>query len=218
MKMRAGFLATCAASALVIGIGFASPALAADKMVTKAPAAEPVQWWYEGFVEVGGRMYLNNPDKTKLGKFYEYRDLRPGVFGDFYIAAHRTNPIDIALWGTNVGWDDQAFGLDLAKPGTYYLTLGGTRPRTSSAKMPGRPIVAAMCCRRRPFLPSWRGAAAAGHAICHYPNAAFANANSRIFDLKYRRDTASAQFRWTPTDNWDVNVDYSHMHREGTSG
>jgi MtrB/PioB family decaheme-associated outer membrane protein len=37
-----------------------------------------------------------------------------------------------------------------------------------------------------------------------------------VFDLGFRRDTASAQFRWTPTDNWDVTGGYSHMHRHGT--
>src|SRR5450759_4857701 len=43
-------------------------------------------------------------------------------------------------------------------------------------------------------------------------------ANSQTIDLKIRRDTASAAARWTPTDNWDFNLDYSHMHREGVQG
>ena len=120
MKMRAELLVTCAA--LVIGAGIVSPALAAD-LVTKAPkampAAEPLPWWYEGYAEVGGRFNLNNPDKKTLGKFYEYRDLRPGVFGNFYVAAHKTgaDPLDIVVWGKNVGWTDQAFGLDIRKAG-----------------------------------------------------------------------------------------------------
>ncbi len=206
MKMRAGFLATCAASALVIGMGFASPALAADKMVTKAPAVEPIQWWYEGFVEVGGRFNLNSPDKTSLGKFYEYRDLRPGVFGNFYIAAHRNNPIDVALWGKNVGWDDQAFGFDYAKPGQYYVTLGWDQTphvfaRNARTTYSGGNVLSTPTYV--PFPPT---------AVTN----AFVNANSRTFDLQYRRDTGSAAVRWTPTDNWDINLDYSHMHREGT--
>lgn len=208
MKMRAGFLATCAASALVIGMGFASPALAADQMVTKAPAAEPLQWWYEGFIEVGGRFNLNNPDKRTLGKFYEYRDLRPGVFGNFYIAAHRNNPIDIAFWGKNVGWNDQAFGFDFAKPGEHYF----------SAQWDETPHV------------FWKNAKTLYDGVGTNnltipifltpppgpgPAAAIA-ANSKTIDIGIRRDTASAQYRWTPTDNWDVNVDYSHLRRQGT--
>ena len=105
MKMRAELLVTCAA--LVIGAGIASPALAAD-LVTKAPkampAAEPLPWWYEGYAEVGGRFFLNNPDNKTLGKFYEYRDLRPGVFGNFYVGAHRqtNDPLDFDVWGKNM--------------------------------------------------------------------------------------------------------------------
>ena len=31
-----------------------------------------------------------------------------------------------------------------------------------------------------------------------------------------QRDTASASYRWTPTEAWDVRADYSHMDRNGT--
>ena len=125
MKMRAGLLGTCAVSALVIGLGFASPALAADVMPMKAPPLAAPLWWYEGFAEIGGRFDMNSPDKSTLGKFYAYRDLRPGVFGNFFFGAHRTvDPFDIEVWGKNVGWEDQAYGLDITKPGSYYLTFG----------------------------------------------------------------------------------------------
>ena len=85
MKMRAGFLVTCAASALAIGLGFASPALAADTMPTKAPAIVAPIWWYDGFAEIGYRAYLNDPDRRKLGRFFRYEDWTPGVFGDFFV-------------------------------------------------------------------------------------------------------------------------------------
>ncbi len=126
MQMRAGLLVTCAASALAIGLGFASTVLAADTMPTKAPIAVAPVWWYEGYAEIGGRAYLNDPDRSKLGRFYRYEDWSPGVFGNFFAGAHRTgpDPLDIEAWGKNIGWNDQAFGLDIYKPGTYYLTFG----------------------------------------------------------------------------------------------
>ncbi len=40
--------------------------------------------------------------------------------------------------------------------------------------------------------------------------------NLYITDIGIRRDTGAAAFRWTPTDAWDINVDYCHMHRHGT--
>jgi MtrB/PioB family decaheme-associated outer membrane protein len=175
-------------------------------MPLKAPAVVAPAWWYEGYAEIGGRFFLNNPDKRYLGKFYEYRDLRPGVFGNFYYGAHRTgpDPLDIELWGKNIGWDDQAFGFDLYKPGTYYLTLGwdetphffGTgRTTFSDGNVLSTP--------QYPFPPS-------------AATQTFVNANSHDIDVKYRRDTASAAARWTPTDNWDITADYSHTHRDGT--
>ena len=50
----------------------------------------------------------------------------------------------------------------------------------------------------------------------YYGGANFPNNNSHFIDLGIRRDTASAEFRWTPTTDWDVKVDYSRMRREGT--
>lgn len=210
MKMRAGLLVTCAASALAIGLGFAPPVLAADTMPIKAPVAVAPAWWYEGYAEIGGRFFLNNPDRRDLGKFYEYRDLRPGVYGNFFFGAHRTvDPFDIEVWGKNVGWNDQAYGLDISKPGTYYLTFGWDEtPHVWSQKAQS----------------IWSGvgttfltANAFRTPINAVNAAAIANSASTI-DLKIRRDTASAAARWTPTDNWDLNADYSHMHREGVQG
>ena len=209
MKMRDGLLVTCAASALMIGIGFAPPALAAD-MVTKAPVAEALPWWYEGFVEVGGRFNMNGPDKSTLGKFYEYRDLRPGVFGNFYIAAHRRNPIDFAVWGTNVGWDDQAFGLDYANVGTFYMSLGWDETPHVYAKNAMTTYTASGNVLTSPAY------VAANGAVPTAATQAFVNGISRQIDVGYRRDTASAKLRWTPTEAWDITADYSHMHRDGT--
>lgn len=217
MKMRTGLLVTCAASALVIGIGFASPARAAD-MVTKAPAIQALPWWYEGFVEVGGRFNLNSPDRKTLGKFYEYRDLRPGVFGNFYIAAHRTNdPLDIAVWGKNAGWNDQAFGFDFAMPGQHYFSAEWDEtPHVFSQN--AKTLYSGVGTTNL-TIPLAVRSALSGSIVGTLPTAAsgtIINANSNNIDVKYRRDTASAQYRWTPTDNWDVNVDYTHTHREGT--
>jgi MtrB/PioB family decaheme-associated outer membrane protein len=181
-------------------------------LVTKAPAAAAVlapAWWFEGYAEIGGRFDMNNPDQRALGKFYRYEDLRPGVFGNFYYGAHRTgpDPLDIAAWGTNIGWDDQAFGLDVSKPGTYYFTFGWDQTphvyskdaKTTFSGVGGNVLTS-------PVYPTTTLAAAQ----------AVVNANTNIFDLGIRRDTAAFQGRWTPNDNWDITGGYSHMHRDGT--
>jgi MtrB/PioB family decaheme-associated outer membrane protein len=179
-------------------------------MPVKAMTAVVPLWWYEGFAEIGGRFDLNHPDRKDLGKFYEYRDLRPGVFGNFLFGAHRTqDPFDIEFWGKNVGWNDQAFGLDLAKPGQYYLTFGWDE--TPHVFWQNAKTLYNGVGTNNLTIPVFLTPppATAG-------NNATILANSHTIDLKIRRDTASAAARWTPTDNWDVNLDYSHMHREGT--
>jgi len=212
MKMRAGLLVTCAASALAIGLGFVSPVQAADTMPTKAPAIVGPAWWYEGYAEVGARFFLNNPDRKDLGKFYQYQDLRPGVFGNFFFGAHKTgaDPLDIEAWGSNIGWNDQAFGLDIAKPGSYYLTLGwdetphvwSTNAKSIWSGVGGNNLTVNV------FTP-------APGVAPNAANAAIIANGANTIDLKIRRDTASAGVRWTPDDNWDFSAGYSHMHREG---
>jgi MtrB/PioB family decaheme-associated outer membrane protein len=209
MKGRAGLLATCAV--LVIGAGFGSPAFAGEKSSAWA-AADPM-WWYDGYAEIGGRFDLNNPNKKTLGEFYRYRDLRPGVFGNFLFGAHRSgaDPFDFVGWGKNAGWDDQAYGIDIASPGAYYLTLGWDETphvyswdaKTTYSGIGGNVLTTP------PYVAATGAAPTAA-------TQAFVNANSNTFDVQYRRDTGSAQFRWTPSDNWDIDLDYSHTHRHGT--
>jgi MtrB/PioB family decaheme-associated outer membrane protein len=182
--------------------------LAAD-MVTKAPLVAPTTWWYEGYAEIGGRFDISDPGQRTLGRFYKYEDLRPGVFGDYYFGAHRTgaDPWDLAFWGTNAGWDDQAFGLEMSKPGTYYLGVTYDQTphvyskdaKTTFSRIGSTFLVTAPY----PYPPSALSVAAV-------------NANSTVFDLGFRRDTASAGGRWTPDDNWDVRADYSYQYRSGT--
>ena len=122
--------------ALLIGAGPMLPeARAADsEMPTKAmPAAEPVPfWWFHGYVEAGGRFFLNNPQNggiaaqggRSLGKFYEYRDLRPGPFGNFHLATGTSNGLyQVDVWGKNVGYDDQRFDLRSSKAGEQYFNF-----------------------------------------------------------------------------------------------
>jgi MtrB/PioB family decaheme-associated outer membrane protein len=187
-------------------------------MPTKAPVAAPVSWWYEGFVEVGGRFYLNDPDTKKLGRFFRYEDWSPGPFGNFYYGAHRTgaDPFDLTAWGYDMGWDDQAYQLYLSQPGTYYVTFGWDETPHNyafDAKTTFGPIGGNVLST--PCYPTGGGNVCGGGAPTAN-TADFVNANSNIFDLGFRRDTASAAARWTPDDNWDITADYSHLDRHGT--
>src|ERR1019366_7675488 len=59
-----------------------------------------------------------------LGKFYEYRDLRPGPFGNFHLATGTSNGLyQVDVWGKNVGYDDQRYDLNASKAGEHYFNF-----------------------------------------------------------------------------------------------
>ena len=98
----------------------------------KAPAAgeSPALWWFHGEVEAGGRFFLNDPQRNgsaylgqkSLAKFYEYRDLRPGPFGNVWLSTGTSDGLyQIDLGGKNIGYDDQSYYLDASKAGQALL-------------------------------------------------------------------------------------------------
>src|SRR5664280_1814670 len=245
MRLRVGFLLTCAAGALLIGAGpTISTALAADTMPTKAmPAAEPVPfWWFHGELEVGGRFFLNNPERNgvnsagqkSLAKFYEYRDLRPGPFGNFHLATGTSNGLyQFDVWGKNVGYDDQRYDLNASKAGEHYFNFQWDQTPhvySTSAQTLYNGVGSNALTLPAGLSAALAAAAAAGPGTGHYgTNGASAftpanatavqnliNGNVHTTDIGIRRDTASVEYRYTPTTNWDINVNYDNMHRTGT--
>ena len=63
-------------------------------------------------------------DRTSLAKFYEYRDLKPGAFGNFWLSAGSKDGLyQIDVGGKNVGYDDQSYYLDASKAGQVYFNF-----------------------------------------------------------------------------------------------
>jgi MtrB/PioB family decaheme-associated outer membrane protein len=232
--------------ALIVGAGpMMTTSHAADTMPVKAmPAAEPVPyWWFSGDVEVGGRFFLNNPTKDgiasqgqkSLGKYYEYSSIKPGPFSNLWLGTGTSDGLyKFDLWADNIGYSDQRYEFGGSKAGQVYvngvydqtphvysenaLTLYsglGTSALTLPPGLSNTLFNAAGCVRvpgQQPTgctsgNPTAAQVAAIGTII---------NNNVYITELGIRRDTAGGTIRWTPTDAWDINVDYSWMHRHGT--
>jgi MtrB/PioB family decaheme-associated outer membrane protein len=215
-------------------------ALAADAdMPVKAPAVAVVDtpWWTHGFVEVGGRGFLNNPPygghifqgQGSLAKYYEYSTVKPGPFGDFNFAAGSKDGLyEIDAWGKNVGYSDQRYEAYLSKAGEQYFnfmwdqtphvysTSGSTLFNTNGNALTlinpniGALISAAPGGAGFPTIPNG-GNAAKTNAI-----SSIINSNVVPTDFGIRRDTASVDYRYTPTDNWDIRANYSNMRRTGS--
>jgi MtrB/PioB family decaheme-associated outer membrane protein len=212
-----------------------SAAHAADTaMPTKAqPAVEPIPfWWFHGEVDVGGRFFVNNPQKDgvasqggkSLAKYYEYSTIKPGPFAYIWLSTgSRDGLYQIDVDGKNIGYSDQSYNLEASKAGEHYFNFGwdqtphvySTSARTlyngvgtNSLTLPagvGNQLFNATGAGGDP-LPD--GDAANVKTII--------NANVHQTDIGIRRDTASVDYRWTPTDSWDVKAHYTNTHRTGT--
>lgn len=242
MKTQSRLLLTCAVGALVASAGSLTARAADQAMPVKAAPVVEEGWWFHAYMELAGRGFLNDPNRggilskgtgDSLAKFYEYRDLRPGAFGDGWFATGTKNGLwQIDGWAKNVGWDDQAYQLNVSKAGEMYGTFTwdqtqhiystsaltpyfgvGTNSLTLAPGVSAGLFNAAGCVAHPGTQPTGCG------TLTPASNAAvqtIMNANLHQNDIGIRRDTASFEYRYTPTDDWDVRVAYSDMHRHGT--
>jgi MtrB/PioB family decaheme-associated outer membrane protein len=180
--------------------------------------------------------------QPSLGKYYEYSDIRPGPFLNGWLDWGTKNGLwDYNIWADNVGYEDQRYEGNVSKAGEFYLTLGwdqtphiystnaltmyqglGSNHLTLAPGLSNSLFNAAGCVRvvgKPPTGCTTANPGAASNAAQTPQEAAIQNIiNNNVYttDIGIRRDTASTSFRWTPTDAWDVNVDYSNMHRHGS--
>ena len=219
MKRQVGLLRKCVLSGLMSSAALAVPGVQALAGDLPAPAAvEPIPyWWFHGTVEAGGRFFLNDPRRNgsaylgqqSLAKFYEYRDLRQGPFGLFWLSTgSRDGLYQVDVGGKNVGYDDQSYYLEASKAGQHYFNfdwdqtphLYSTSAQTFYQGLGSGALT----------LPPGFGIHAFGGAPL------FINPFLYQTDIGIRRDTATATYRWTPSDPWDIKAEYSHMSRTGT--
>jgi MtrB/PioB family decaheme-associated outer membrane protein len=201
------------------------PAQAADMPVKAMPAEAPVPyWWFHGSVEAGYRGFLNDPQNgfmtsnapagtpgvagRSLAKYYEYSDVKPGVFGNVWLSTGTSDGLyRFDFGGKNIGYDDQQYWLSGSKAGQlYFNAMWDQSPHLYSTSaytiynVNGNALTLNNCVTT--------GAAkitAATLAPCARPT-----------DIGIKRDTASGDVRWTPDDAWDVRAEYSHLSRTGT--
>lgn len=225
--------------ALILAAAMMSSAMAQTAAV---PVSVADTWWsYHGDIEVGGRSFVNNPTKNgiasqgqgSLGKYYEYSTIKPGAFLNGWLSAEsKDGRYRADVWADNVGYTDQRFEFGASKAGEYYLSVGwdqsphiystnaqtlyngvGTNALTLPAGLSNALFGDAGCVRVAGQPPT--GCTSANPATAAAISQRISN-NLYTTDIGIRRDTAEAEFRWTPTDAWDVNVDYMNTHRKGT--
>jgi MtrB/PioB family decaheme-associated outer membrane protein len=196
---------------------FPVPVLPSPEAQGAAPVNADAIWWFHGVVDAGGRGFLNNPQangavylgQQSLAKYYEYSTIMPGVFGNAHVAAGTNDGLyQIDFGAKNAGYSDEYYYLDMSKAGEHYLNLGWDQTPhiySTSAQTPylGVGTNQLTLPAGLPVFKTTNSASIIGPYL--YP-----------IDLGIERDTASAAYRWTPTEAWDFRADYSHLRRTGT--
>jgi MtrB/PioB family decaheme-associated outer membrane protein len=179
------------------------------------PASAPY-WWTHGEIELGGRTFLNNPARNgpaylgqdSLAKYYEYSAIAPGLFGGAHLTGgSKDGTYGIGFWANNVGYDDQSYLLNASKIGEQYLSLKWDQTPhlySTSAQTPYLGVGTNALTLPPGLLSS---AAKSSSIIVPFLHQT---------DIGIQRDTAAAQYRWTPTESWDLRADYSYLGRTGT--
>jgi MtrB/PioB family decaheme-associated outer membrane protein len=220
-----GLVRTCTIGAVLSGAGWVSTGALAQTAIPATDAmakADPVPyWWCHGTVEAGGRFFLNSPQNgyqtanapagtpgtqgMSLGKYYEYSDIKPGAFSNFAIATgSRDGLYQVETGGYNVGYDDQSYYLDYSQIGQQYLSLSWDQtPHVYSTSA------------LSPYVVNGNAVTLVPGALGHTSAATLAP-YAQPTDIGIKRNTASAQYRWTPDGVWDIKANYSHLERTGT--
>jgi len=174
-----------------------------------------------------------------IAKFWEFGKIPEGPFLDWINFNWGTNDGRYAFdfWGRNVGLDNQSYNLDASAIGLGYLSLGWDQtPHVISTS--AKTVFGGVGTTNLTVNPALRAALQAnvpcantndfGTISPSYCVGANTGANTRAniesliennavpLALGTRRDKAIVGGRWTPTDEWDFRVDYTHEDRTGT--
>ena len=169
-----------------------------------------------------------------LAKYYEYSTQKPGPFGDFFATAGSKNGLyEIDAWGYNPGYSDQSYNAYWSKAGEQYLNFSydqtphiystsastlftgvGTNTLTLANPNIGTQLFNA-------GVVGWPATANSAATIATLNTkaagvATVINQNLLPTTIGIHRDTASVDYRYTPTDNWDIRANYSDLRRTGT--
>jgi hypothetical protein len=221
------------------------PVHAADQAFKVPVIPADAGWWHEGYLEVGGRIFIERPPSgfgrapppanwltprttDSRAKFEEYGEVPPGPFIDevWMRALSNDGLYGVSFWARNIGFNNQTYYLDLSKAGEHYLALVWDQtPHLISTS--AKTVFGGVGTTQLTVDPTLRTNLQAnqGNATSSDPAGAVARANIENFinnaatgplTLGTQRDRGAAAYRYTPNDKFEITVDYSNERRTGT--
>lgn len=183
--------------------------------------------------------FLTPPQTESIAKFWKFGEIRENPLLDWFNLNFGSNDGRYAfdIWGRNAGTDFQSYSLDASMIGYLYVTGGYDESwniqSTSAKSIYGgvgtglltvdpalrtalqRLVPCANTNDIAPVSPTYCVGANSGANTRANIESLIENAATAI-DIGYKREKAIAAARWTPTEAWDVRVDYTHEDRTGT--
>jgi MtrB/PioB family decaheme-associated outer membrane protein len=156
----------------------------------------------EGEVELGGRIFLDEPSQREKAKLIEYRDLDEQPFGGFRLRLFRPDEsYSVEMGGAKIGQDDQEFFLTAEGPGFWRFDFGWDQtPHIFSTN--GR-ILATEPSPGVVTLPTPR------------PPLSAYNSGRALDEIGIRWDTARVGLGLTPTLALDLKLEYTYIDKHG---
>jgi MtrB/PioB family decaheme-associated outer membrane protein len=156
----------------------------------------------EGEIELGGRIFLDEPSDKEKAKLEEYRDLDEQPFGAFRLRFFRPDETyAVEMGGNKIGQDDQEFFLTAEGRGRWKLDFNWDQiPHVYSTNAR---ILAIETSPGVFTLPTPR------------PPLSAYNSGRALDEVGIRWDTARFGFALTPTPTLDLTLDYTWIHKDG---
>ena len=220
-------------------------AQAADQPFKVPVIPADVGWWNEGYLEVGGRIFIERPPSgfgrapppanwltprttDSRAKFEEYGEVPPGpLIDEVWIRALSNDGLyGVSFWARNIGLNNQTYYLNLSKAGEHYLALVWDQtPHLTSTS--AKTVFGGVGSTQLVVNPTLRADLQANQANATASGAAGVTARTNIenfinnaatgpLTLGTQRDRGAAAYRYTPNDKFEITVDYSNERRTGT--
>src|SRR6266542_4214559 len=171
-----------------------------------SPASAQTQiggYGIEGNVQAGGRFFIDEPPKSRRGKWEEYRDFPGGAFlGDLQLRIFRPDErYSAEIGGSKWGQQDQEFSLRSGRLGVW--EFGFDWDETPHIFSTNARFLATETSRGVFTLPTTRPALTAH------------NSAPTLDEISVRWDTASFFLKVTPTPDLDLSAEYKRIRKSG---
>ncbi|MBI3456716.1 MAG: MtrB/PioB family decaheme-associated outer membrane protein [Candidatus Rokubacteria bacterium] len=156
----------------------------------------------EGDVELGGRVFIDEPSKDRKAKLEEYRDLSEQPFGAFRVRLFRPDGrYAVELGGAKIGQEDQEFFLSSGRPGVW--NFGFEWDQTPHVFSTTGRLLATEPAPGVFTLPTPR------------PPLSAYNTARELDRISTHWDTARFSFTLTPAPDLDLKLEYTRIKKDG---